>query len=121
MFFCQRTCVNAANAVRGVLLQVAELSPEGKNVAVFQFGIDGKIDVIMGFLARAGRALYTGDFQRGGLFRANGRHDFPSFIDTAKRPPDCHPAAFLRNDNPNISHACLRRYHNLCHFRYVFS
>jgi len=84
VFFCQRTCVNAADTVNGVLLQIAELRPDGKHVPVLQLGIDGKIDVIMGVLARAGRALYTGDFQRGGLFRANGRHDFPSFIDSKK-------------------------------------
>lgn len=41
-----------------------------------KFGIDGKIDVIMGVLARAGCALYTGDFQRGGLLRANGHVNY---------------------------------------------
>lgn len=76
MFFFQRTCVNAADTVNGVLLQIAELRPDGKHVPVCKFRIDGKIDVIMGVLAQAGRALYTGDFQRSGLFRANGKYDF---------------------------------------------
>lgn len=108
MFFCQGTSVNATNAVRGVLLQIAELCPDGKHVPVRKFRIDGKIDVIMGVLARGGRALYTGDFQRSGLFRANGRHNFfPSFIKTHKSRKVITPAASMRNDNPNISKRSL--------------
>ena len=107
MFFCQGTSVNAPNTVNGVFLQIAELLPNGKHVPVRKFWIDGKIDVIMGVLACAGRALYTGDFQRSGLFRTNGRHNFPSFIKTHKSRKVITPAASMRNDNPNISKRSL--------------